>query len=69
MSDTTMSNVQKTIEMARRVGLKREFAIRVFYIGLRSGLNMNTGGVDMVTIAQAISYAGKNKHLLKAEWQ
>ena len=64
----TTSNVEKTIEMARRVGLSRRFAMKVFYIALRSGLN-SSNAVNMVLIAQAISYAGKNKHLLKEEWR
>lgn len=60
----TMSNVQKTVEMARRVGLSRDFAIKVFYMGLRT---MGGRTLDMTVIARAIKYAGDNKHLLKPE--
>lgn len=64
-----MSNAAKTIEMARRVGLPKKFALRIFYMQLRT-MHMNPGGIiDMVQIACAIKYAGDNKHLIKAEYR
>jgi hypothetical protein len=56
-----MSNIEKTIEMCRRVGLSRDFAMRLFYIALRTAQQE----VDMVQVACAVKYASENRHLLK----
>lgn len=60
-----MSNVEKTIEMCRRVGLSRDFAMRLYYIALRAAARSYTGQIDMVQVAQAVKYASVNRHLLK----
>jgi hypothetical protein len=63
-----MTNTEKTIEMARRVGLPRHTAVKIMIIALDTAARTDYV-VDMVQVACAIKYAAMNQHLLKPQWQ
>jgi len=56
-------------EMCQRVGLPLKVGSKIYALALTHAMRTTGGFTDMVLVAQAISYAGKNKHLLKEEWR
>lgn len=55
-------------EMCRRVNLPIAVGNRIRVLALQWAITHNHAQVDMVLVAQAISYAAKNKHLLKRNY-
>ena len=56
-------------EMCRRAGLPKRTGLKILGFALIAAVRAGHTNKDMVKVAQAISYAGKNKHLLKEEWR
>jgi 4-hydroxy-3-methylbut-2-en-1-yl diphosphate synthase IspG/GcpE len=68
MSIPLLPKDEMVVEMCRRVNLPLRIGNRIFALALEWSFHSNHP-VDMILVAQAISYAGKNKHLLKEQYK
>ena len=68
MSIHLLPKADMVVEMCKRVNLPLRIGNRIFALALEWGYHVNQP-VDMVLVAQAISYTSKNKHLLKEQYK